>query len=153
MIRAGAGWSNTEMPLARYFLFVGGALLALLFVFDAYAPPLAVVDRTEAANDLPVIRINSERKWPERIEFDTSMTPIIPAQLVKAEKAETVPVPATIAAVSAGERVRDAFGQFTPADSRKPDTKLPPKRKLVKSRVNSPTVVAAQQPRFGFLAN
>jgi hypothetical protein len=153
MIRAGAGWSNTEMPLARYFLFVGGALLALLFVFNAYAPPLAVVNRTEAANDLPVIRINSERKWPERIEFDTSMTPIIPAQLVKAEKAETVPVPATIAAVSAGERVRDAFGQFTPADSRKPDTKLPPKRKLVKSRVNSPTVVAAQQPRFGFLAN
>jgi hypothetical protein len=153
MIRAGAGWSNTEMPLARYFLFVGGALLALLFVFNAYAPPLAVVNRTEAANDLPVIRINSERKWPERIEFDTSMTPIIPAQLVKAEKAETVPAPATIAAVSAGERVRDAFGQFTPADSRKPDLKLPPKHKVAKSRVNSPTVVAAQQPRFGFLAN
>jgi hypothetical protein len=153
MIRAGAGWSNTEMPLARYFLFVGGALLALLFVFNAYAPPLAVVNRTEAANDLPVIRINSERKWPERIEFDTSMTPTIPAQLVKAEKAETVPVPATIAAVSAGERVRDAFGQFTPADSRKPDPKLPPKRKVAKNRVNSPTVVAAQQPRFGFLAN
>jgi hypothetical protein len=150
MIRAGAGWSNTEMPLARYFLFVGGALLALLFVFDAYAPPLAVVNRTEAANDLPVIRINSERKWPERIEFDTSMTPIIPAQLVKAE---TLPIPATIAAVSAGERVRDAFGQFTPADSKKPDPKLPPKRKVVKNRVNSPTVVAAQQPRFGFLAN
>jgi hypothetical protein len=137
------------MPLVRYFFFVGGALLALLFVFDAYAPPLAVADRTEAAADFPVIRINSDRKWPEPVIFDTSMPAIIPAQLATA--GADVPTPTTIAAVSAGGRVRDAFAQFSPADPKKPEPKLPPKRKIAKSR--PATVLAAQQPRFGFLAN
>jgi hypothetical protein len=149
MIRAGAGWSYPEMPLVRYFFFVGGALLALLLVFNAYGPQLPVADQTEAGIDLPAIRIHSDRKWPERVVFDTDMPAITPAQLAKEE---TVPAPATIAAVSAGDRVRDAFAQFTPSDPKKPEPKLPPKRKIAKSR-NPPTVVAAQQPRFGFLAN
>ena len=35
------------MPVARYFLFVGGVLLALLFALDAFAPQqLAVADNT-----------------------------------------------------------------------------------------------------------
>jgi hypothetical protein len=150
MIRAGAGWSYADMPLVRYFFFVGGALLALLLVFNAYGPQLPVADQTEAGIDLPVIRIHSDRKWPERVVFDTDMPATVPAQLAKVE---TVPAPATIAAVSAGDRVRGAFAQFTPTDSKKPEPKLPPKRKIAKSRVNQPTVVAAQQPRFGFLAN
>jgi hypothetical protein len=150
MIRAGAGWSDAKMPLVRYFFFVGGALLALLFVFDAYAPPLPVADRIEAGIDLPAtIRINSDRKWPEPVVFDTSMPVVIPTQLATAEAG--VPAPTTVAAVSAGARVRDAFAQFTPADPRKPEPKLLPKRKIAKSRPT--TVLAAQQPRFGFLAN
>jgi hypothetical protein len=149
MIRAGAGWSDTEMPLARYFLFVGGALLALLLLFDAYGPSSPVADQTEAAADFPAIRINSDRKWPEPVVFDTSIQ-AIPAQLVKTE---TVAAPTTIAVVSAGDRVHDAFAQFVPADSRKPAPKLPPKRKIAKNRVGPPTVLAAQQPRFGFWAN
>jgi hypothetical protein len=149
MIRAGAGWSNAKMPLVRYFFFVGGALLALLFVFDAYAPPLPVADRTEVAADFPVIRINSARKWPEPVVFDTNMPVIIPAQLATA--GVDVPAPTTIAALSAGARVRDAFAQFTPADPKKPEPKPLPKRKIAKSRPT--TVLAAQQPRFGFLAN
>ena len=138
------------MPLVRYFFFVGGALLALLFVFNAYGPQLPVADQTEAAIDLPVIRIHSDRKWPERVVFDTSVPAIVPAQLAKPE---TAPAPATVAAVSAGDRVHDAFAQFVPADSRKPAPKLPPKRKIAKSRVKPPTILAAQQPRFGFFAN
>ena len=137
------------MPLVRYFFFVGGALLALLFVFDAYAPPLPVADRTEAAADFPVIRINSARKWPEPVVFDTNAPTIVPAQLATAEA--HVPAPTKIAAVSAGARVRNSFAQFTPADPKKPEPKLLPKRKIARSRPT--TVLAAQQPRFGFLAN
>jgi hypothetical protein len=148
MIRAGAGWSDAEMPLVRYFVFVGGALLALLLVFNAYGPQLPVADRTEAAADFPVIRINSDRKWPARVEFDTNMPAPVPAQLVREE---TVPAPTAISAVSAADRVRGAFAQFTPSDSRKSEPKPPPKRKIAKGR--PPTVLAAQQPRFGFLAN
>jgi hypothetical protein len=138
------------MPLVRYFFFVGGALLALLFVVNAYGPPLPVADQTEAAADFPVIRIHSDRKWPDRVVFDTSTPAIVPAPLVKPE---AVPAPATVAAISAVDRVHDSFAQFTPADSKKLRPKLPPKRKFAKSRVNPPTVLAAQQPRFGFFAN
>jgi hypothetical protein len=138
------------MPLARYFVFVGGALLALLLLFNAYGPQLPVAGQTEAAADFPVIRISSERKWPAPVVFDTRIAAIIPAQLTRVE---TVPAPATIAAVSAGDRVRDAFAQFVPSDSKKPVLKPPPKRKSAKNRTNPPTILAAQQPRFGFLAN
>jgi hypothetical protein len=144
------------MPLVRYFFFVGGALLVLLFLFDAYAPPLPVTDKTEAAIDLPVIRIHSERKWPERVVFDTSIPAtvpaIVPAQLATADV--IVPAPTTIAAVSPGARVRASFAQFAPAGQKKLEQKPLPKRKIAKSRVNPPTtILAAQQPRFGFLAN
>jgi len=67
------------MPLARYFFFVGGVLLALLFIADACLPNLPVADR--ASTDLPVIRIHSNRKWPERVVYDTSLPTIIPAQI------------------------------------------------------------------------
>ena len=39
------------MPVARYFLFVGGLLLALLFALDAFAPP----QMTLAGNAAPSV--------------------------------------------------------------------------------------------------
>ena len=66
------------MPLARYFLFVGGVLLTLVFILDAWLAELPVMERSYANS--PVIRIRSERKWPERIVFDTTLPAIAPAQ-------------------------------------------------------------------------
>lgn len=62
------------MPVARYFLWVGGVLLALLFIANACLPKLPEGRATDTPR--PVIRIYSERKWPERIVFDTS-TPML----------------------------------------------------------------------------
>lgn len=58
------------MPLAAYFRNVGAALLALLWIADFYLPkpPLA----QGAAAYPPVIRIHSDRKWPEPVIFDTT---------------------------------------------------------------------------------
>jgi hypothetical protein len=144
------------MPLARYFFFVGGVLLALLFVVDAVLPKLPVADRADT--DLPAIRIHSDRKWPERVVFDTSLPTIVPAKTANTEP--VVPAPATVADVSAKVRVRDAFAQlpFDPkqaqlSDPKKPDSKLQRKRKIAKRRVAPPTVLVAQQPQFGFFAN
>ena len=67
------------MPLARYFVFVGGVLLALLFLSDAYLPKLPAAQMADT--DLPVIRIHTDRKWPERVVYDTSHATIIPAQI------------------------------------------------------------------------
>jgi hypothetical protein len=143
------------MPLARYFLVIGGVLLVLLFVVDAVLPSLPVADKTDAAVDMPVIRINSDRKWPERVVFDTSTSAFTAVPTLKAEAA----VPAsTVADTSAKARVRDAYAQLQPSDSkptqlsdaRTPEPKLQRKRKIAKSRVSRPTMLVAQQPRFGF---
>src|SRR3954447_24962104 len=127
------------MPLARYFFLVGGVLLALLFVVDAVLPKLPVVDRTDT--DLPVIRIHSDRKWPERVIFDTSIPTIVPAPTVKAEAVAPAPAPSPVVAdVSAKVRVREVFAQFVAPDPKKPEPKLQRKRKIAKSRLASPVV-------------
>lgn len=144
------------MPLARYFFFVGGVLLALLFAVDAYAPKLPAVDRTVA--DLPAIRIHSDRKWPEPVVYDTNRPTIVPVQIAKTET--VVPAPASAADISAKVRVRDAFAQlpFDPkqaqlSDPAKPEPKLQPKRKIAKRRAAPPMVLVAQQPQFGLFGN
>ncbi len=139
------------MLLARYFLSVGGVLLALLFVADAVVPkmPAADTNRNDADIDKAVIRIHTDRKWPERVVFDTSMpTTIVPAQTVKAEA--VVPPPTPVADVSAKTRVREAFAQFVAPEPKKPEAKPQRKRKIAKSRIAPPMIQVAQQPRFGF---
>ena len=55
------------MPVARYFLFVGGMLLALLFALDAFAPQqMAVAGNTAPSINKTVVRIRSDQKLPER---------------------------------------------------------------------------------------
>ena len=65
------------MPLARYFLYVGGVLLTLVFILDAcLTSQLPAIERSHANS--PVIRIHSDRKWPERIVFDTALPTSFP---------------------------------------------------------------------------
>jgi hypothetical protein len=139
------------MPVARYFMYVGGVLLALLFISDAFLPKLAVADRTDTATELPAIRIHSDRKWPERVVLDTSTPTIVPAQTAKAEA--VVPPPTPAADDSAKTRVRETFAQFVSPEPKKPEAKPQRKRKIAKSRPAPPVMMVAQQPRFGFFGN
>jgi hypothetical protein len=135
------------MPLARYFLFVGGTLLALLFALNAYIPspvgarvPVETIDR-------PVVRIHSAQKLPERIVIDTSIATIIPPVVV----AEVTAKPQQ----PQKPQVLDALAQATPSDIKKSDLKkpepaLPPKHKVARRQVHQPMVASAQQPRFAF---
>jgi hypothetical protein len=148
------------MPLVRYFLFVGAALLTLLFVVDSCLPKLPPAERTNAAANLSVIRIHSERKWPERVVFDTSLPTITPATAGIAEA--NIPAPAGVAGLPAKVREREAFAQLTPsgsnqlqpADLRKPEAKPQRKRKTVaRGYMGSPPLRVAQQPRFGLFGS
>jgi hypothetical protein len=67
------------VPVAKYFVFVGTALAALLLIISWYcpAPPAIFADRPQLVTTA-AIRIKSERKWPEKIEFDTSQPTIVP---------------------------------------------------------------------------
>jgi hypothetical protein len=138
------------MPLARYFFFVGGVLLALLFIVDASLPKPAETEavRADAGTDKPLIRIHSDRKWPERVVFDTTLPTIVPDLAARA--AAVTPAPPTSAEASPKARVREAFAQFASSEPKKQEPKPQPKRKIVKNRGVPPGVMVAQQPRFGF---
>jgi hypothetical protein len=54
------------------------SLLAIFFIADWYMSmaPTQIVTSREA--EKPIIRIKTDRKWPERIVFDTSAPTIVP---------------------------------------------------------------------------
>ncbi len=150
------------MPVLRYVVFVGAALLALLFVVDEMFPALPAAQGTStAAADLPMIRIQSDRKWPERVVFDTGVPTVVPATVVAAVPAPTqtaknearVATPADVADVATKVTARDAFAQLTPSDLKKMDPKPRQKRKIAKRHVAPPPIQIAQRPQFGLFAN
>jgi hypothetical protein len=137
------------MLLARYFLYVGGALLALLLIVTAELPQAPVAQGVNTAADLPAIRINSDRKWPAKVVFDTSAPIIVPPQTASIA-AEVMP-----AAIAQAAPPREAFAQLAPSDlknssARKPEPKLRQKRKIARRRMSPPPMMVAQQPPFGF---
>ncbi|MBR0797439.1 hypothetical protein JQ615_18790 [Bradyrhizobium jicamae] len=153
------------MPVARYFLFVGGVLLALLFVVNAIVPQEMVVagdGLSSPAFDNSTVRIRSTQKLPERVVYDTSLPTVVPPQVNAVAAAEP---PATLD-TSARARVRDTFAQFVPSDARTDEKShqsvaeatpvaqqpqatpapAPKKHKIARARVNPPT--QWQQQRY-----
>ena len=150
------------MPVLRYFAFVGAALLALLFVLGGAftALPGAKV-ATIAATDVSMIRIHSDRKWPDRVVFDTSVPTIVPATVLAAVPSPTqtaknqtpAATPADVADVGTQVTARDAFAQLAPSEVKKVNPKPRQKRKIAKRHVAPPPIQVAQRPQFGFFAN
>jgi hypothetical protein len=163
------------MLMVKYFLGVGGALLALLFICDAYLTrvptPKPVADRAVA--DLPMMRIKSDRKWPERVVFNTSTPastmrtaaidpPIAapPAKFSDIKRSEIKPSEIKRSEMLAKAQLRDAFAQAPPATSPASDlaastlskqagSQLPPRR-IARKRAPASMVLVAQQPSFGW---
>ncbi|MDA9519805.1 hypothetical protein XI06_05395 [Bradyrhizobium sp. CCBAU 11434] len=77
------------MPIIRYFVFVGGLLLALLFAADRYLPaPVEQAGPSEP--DRTIIRITSARSLPEKIVFDTRPRTDVPI-IAQADPVPVVP--------------------------------------------------------------
>lgn len=144
------------MPLLRYFLYVGGVLMALLFVANAFLPKIPSAETS--GPQLPVVRLYSDRKGPERVVYDTSVPMISPAPAAKAD----ADIPAETAVVDVSKRVRDAFAQLPPsdagkvaaADAKKPEPKQPQPaqrpRKFAKRHTPPPVRMVDQQQQFGW---
>src|SRR4029077_19965302 len=109
MNRANGAGGATSMPVARYFLFVGGLLLALLVALDAFAPQqMAVASNAAPSINKTVVRIRSDQKLPERVVYDTSLPTIVPPAATTQIAAAPAAPPAD---VSAQAQVHDAFVQ------------------------------------------
>lgn len=85
------GQLSSEMPLRQYVLFVGGALIALLYAANWLLLPAASNELINAGVEHPVIRIHSERKGPEAVVIDTTSLPMLAGH-------EDVVAPATVTA-------------------------------------------------------
>lgn len=141
------------MPLMRYFMYVGGALLALLLIANICLPTPPVPQKSQSATDLSVVRIHSDQKWPERVVFDTTRPTITPAPAPAAVVAEAPqpPQPKTTAADPAKGHMREAYAQMrpNPGDPRSAEPKR--KRRTVAKNYNynyygQQRIVVAQQP-------
>jgi len=66
------------MPVFRYFAWMGSCLLAALFAASWCLPaainpaPRSAIPLHESIN----IRIHTDHKWPERLELDTTRSPL-----------------------------------------------------------------------------
>ena len=155
------------MLVLKYFMYVGGSLLALLLLCAALLPKRPVADSTVAsASNLPAIRIHSQQKWPERLVLDTNAPMPAPAKVAQAAVAPAEP--------QAKTGVREAFAQLpngeakqqADTDVKKPDPKPPVRRRIARRQARQPyygyqgygypqqysqrRMQVAQQPRFGF---
>jgi hypothetical protein len=139
-----------DLPLRGYFLFVGGGLLALLFLLDAVLSPPAGESSASGPN-LPVIRIHSELKRLPAVVIDTSqrmIAPVIAAQ----DDSPVAPAPF----VMPDSRIRESFAQLVLPSNRqtgagepkKPERDPPPKRKVVVAHVQHPAIHIAQHQNF-----
>jgi hypothetical protein len=97
-----------------------------------------------------MIRIHTDRKWPERVVFDTSAPTIVPATVAAVSVPPPTPAPAAVADAGTKVTARDAFAQLTPSDLKK--MKPQPKRKIAKRHVAPPPMQVAQRPQFGLFA-
>src|SRR4051794_108329 len=145
------GGRSSRMPLARYLSFVGGVLLALLFILDACFPELPVVAKPKVHP--PVIRIYSDEKWPERVVYDTSLPTIVPVAVATAER--IVPVPAKLAEAFLATKEEAAFAMLPASVDRlrasstgMQEAKPRHYRWIARKRVSSPRISMARQAQF-----
>jgi hypothetical protein len=147
------------MPLARYFLFVGAVLLAVLFVADAFLPKLPMAESVEAHH--PAIRLYSDERWPERIVLDPSVltimkeTDTISAPAVAGEESEkTTEAPAD---ANRSINTRDAFAELqqskmpTPPSANRDKVGQENQRKMVRRQAPQKRMrLVWRQPSYGW---
>jgi hypothetical protein len=81
------------VPIARYFIFVGGTLVALLLIAGWCLPTPPAMFADQLAIDRAIIRIKSARKWPEKVVLDTSQPTITPPAVEEPPAAQSVRLP------------------------------------------------------------
>jgi len=146
------------MPILRYFVFVGGALLALLLGMDLVLSGSADTQSIASSGDFPPIRIHSDHRLPDRVVFDTSQPTIIPPVTTTAMAVAPRPPGQT---VSPGQTASlQALAQLEPAEpkaaAKKANAKPQPRRRVARTRWAPPPwgepMVLAQQPHSGFFS-
>jgi hypothetical protein len=150
------------MPVWQYVLFVGGALMALLFAANCLLPTPARNELINSGARLPVIRVRSERRPPEAVVIGTTNVPMLATQDnfdARQANVEAVPLPeqASVPLVSRLVQLADAGRMNTAQVGQKQNhgTASPEGRHIAHRhfdsmrRERSPTTRARSGPEFG----
>jgi hypothetical protein len=105
---------TAEMPLQQYFLFVGGALLILLFIAGLLTPLQTPYERFASSPNFPPIRIHSARRGPDAVVIDTSKSTLGP--MMAAHGDMVAPEVVASAAPAAAEQNTPIFAQRNDAN-------------------------------------
>ena len=116
------------MPIARYMVWVGTSLLALLFVANWFLPE-SLPEPAHEAIEKPVIRIASIQQPPERIVIDTSQPTIVPPPMLVEDGVQGQATP------------QQSFASATP-----PETTIDAYKKTRKAVKRQRSKVAEKQP-------
>jgi hypothetical protein len=141
------------MPWVRYFFFGAAALIGLLFISDAFLPKEAVAVGPDAAAERPMVRIQSDQRWPERIVMDTSQPTISPPQTVLPVVAAA---PKAVADIDTTTAPMEAYAQMQSVAPKKPDKAIKKARiakvhrRLATDRQSA--MASAQVPGFNFFS-
>ena len=95
------------MPIFRYFLVVGGALLGLLMLANRYFPN-APSEPPAGDFDRPVIRIHTSQQWPAPVPIDTNVA--------ISQAAPAAPIEQSPQAAPVSKPVRDASADVPPPE-------------------------------------
>ena len=105
------------MPIGRYFLYIGGVLLALLLIADWWLPSLGSESAISGV-DRTTIRIHSAQKWPTAVVIDTTLPTIVPPPATTtAAPAPPPPVPKPVREAYA---LAEATPETKPVEAAKP---------------------------------
>ena len=137
------------MPLMKYFGFVGSALVLWLLAVNWLLPELNA-EPVRGSINLPVIRISSIEKLPERVDFDTSMPYMAPPSSIKRVAARPLQSAYTFEQITPGSLPAfSTLAQVTPKaitekrDPAKITAKRDPAKKVLANRVAPQVPIAA----------
>jgi hypothetical protein len=137
------------MPLMKYVVFVGSALILVLFAMN-WLLPRPTAEPVHSSTERPVIRISSIETLPERVVFDTSIPYMPPPSSVVRVAAPPRQSAFTFEQITPGSlSAFSPLAQVTPKtitekrDPAKVTAKRDPAKKVVSNRVAPQAHIAA----------
>ena len=129
------------MPLMKYVVFVGSALVLLLLAMNWLLPD-PTAEPIYSSIERPVIRVNSIEKLPERVVFDTNMPYMAPPPNVIRGAAQ--PIQSAFMFEQKAPGLLPTLSILAQVAPKKPITaKRDPAKKVVTNRVAPPAPIAA----------
>ena len=140
------------MPIIRYFLWVGGALLALLFYVDHQFPSNGTPERLGTAMDKTSMRIQSTQKWPERVVIDTQLPTLPPVIMSYASASEPEKRDSRIGTSNdvSASAVRSAHAEVPIEKKKKFKTAKTVKRFAAREKMEVSQTIGFNWPMIGF---